>query len=62
MNKSRKKRRRCFKKRQKRNQKANYGFDPDELDFGDDEDEEMKTSEKGDDEETAMDVDVDAKG
>ena len=32
------------------------GFDPDEVDFGDEQDDEMETSEKGDDE-AAMEVD-----
>ena len=47
------------KERQKRNQIANMvlnGFDPDEVDFGDEQDDEMETSEKGDDE-VAMEVD-----
>ena len=33
-----------------------FGFDSDEVDFGDEQDDEMETSEKGDDE-AAMDVD-----
>ena len=35
---------------------SQFGFDPDEVDFGDEQDDEMETSKKGNDE-AAMDVD-----